>query len=83
MICTEPSSVASILSNRCGRPSYESETVQLLRELKEHAEQGDVAWLTNNAVAEADAVIGHDLVARVGRHQWNSRRKLRETARTL
>jgi hypothetical protein len=23
-----------------------------------------VAWLTKNAVAEADAVIGHDLVAR-------------------
>ena len=28
-------------------PCYESETVQLLREIKEHAEQGDVAWLTN------------------------------------
>jgi hypothetical protein len=27
-------------------PCYESETVQLLREIKEHAEQGDVAWLT-------------------------------------
>ncbi len=27
-------------------PCYESETVQLLREVKEHAEQGDVAWLT-------------------------------------
>lgn len=26
-------------------PCYESETVQLLREIKEHAEQGDVAWL--------------------------------------
>jgi hypothetical protein len=25
---------------------YESETVQLLREIKERAEQGDVAWLT-------------------------------------
>ena len=25
---------------------YESETVQLLREIKEHAEQGDVAQLT-------------------------------------
>lgn len=29
-------------------PCYESETVQLLREIKEHAEQGDVAWLTRN-----------------------------------
>jgi hypothetical protein len=27
-------------------PCYESETVQLLREIKEHAERGDVAWLT-------------------------------------
>jgi len=24
---------------------YESETVQLLRDVKEHAERGDVAWL--------------------------------------
>ena len=29
-------------------PCYESETVQLLREIKEHAEQGDVAWLSQN-----------------------------------
>ena len=27
-------------------PCYEPDTVQLLREIKEHAEQGDVAWLT-------------------------------------
>jgi hypothetical protein len=27
-------------------PCYEPETVQLLREVKEHAERGDVAWLT-------------------------------------
>ena len=27
-------------------PCYESETVQLLREVKERADQGDVAWLT-------------------------------------
>ena len=27
-------------------PCYESDTVQLLREIKERAEQGDVAWLT-------------------------------------
>ena len=26
-------------------PCYESETVQLLREVKDRAEQGDVAWL--------------------------------------
>jgi hypothetical protein len=27
-------------------PCYESETVQLLREIKERAERGDVAWLS-------------------------------------
>jgi hypothetical protein len=27
-------------------PCYESETVQLLREVKEHAERGDIGWLT-------------------------------------
>jgi hypothetical protein len=27
-------------------PCYEAETVQFLREVKERAEQGDVAWLT-------------------------------------
>jgi hypothetical protein len=26
-------------------PCYEAEAVQLLREVKEHAERGDVAWL--------------------------------------
>lgn len=26
-------------------PCYESETIQLLREIKEHAERGDIAWL--------------------------------------
>jgi hypothetical protein len=25
-------------------PCYESETIQLLREIKEHAERGDVEW---------------------------------------
>ena len=29
-------------------PCYEAETVQFLREIKEHAERGDVAWLTKN-----------------------------------
>jgi hypothetical protein len=28
-------------------PCSESETVQLLREIKEHAERGDVDWLTS------------------------------------
>ena len=28
-------------------PCYESETVELLREVKERAEQGDLAWLTD------------------------------------
>lgn len=27
-------------------PCLESETVQLLREIKEHAERGDLSWLT-------------------------------------
>jgi len=27
-------------------PCYEAETIQLLREIKERAEQGDLAWLT-------------------------------------
>jgi len=26
-------------------PCYEAETVQLLRDVAEHAEQGDIAWL--------------------------------------
>ena len=26
-------------------PCYEAETIQFLREIKEHAERGDVAWL--------------------------------------
>ena len=29
-------------------PCYESETVQLLRELKERADRGDVDWLTQH-----------------------------------
>jgi len=29
-----------------GEPCYEAETVQLLREIKEHADRGDVGWLT-------------------------------------
>ncbi len=29
-------------------PCYESETVQLFREIKDRAERGDLAWLTQN-----------------------------------
>ena len=29
-------------------PCYEAETVQLLREVRERAERGDVAWLTQH-----------------------------------
>lgn len=29
-------------------PCYEAETIQLLREVKERAEQGDVAWLAQH-----------------------------------
>lgn len=29
-----------------GEPCYESETVQLLREIKEHADRNDLTWLT-------------------------------------
>ncbi len=29
-------------------PCYEAETVQYLREVKDRAEQGDVAWLTQH-----------------------------------
>jgi hypothetical protein len=39
-------------------PCYESETVQLLREIKEHAEQGDVAWLTQKGKVYAAVETG-------------------------
>jgi hypothetical protein len=29
-----------------GEPCYEAETVQFLRDVKEHAERNDLAWLT-------------------------------------
>jgi len=35
-----------IPSDDPSEPCYEAETVQLLREIKEHAERGDLAWLT-------------------------------------
>ena len=31
-----------------GEPCYESETVELLREIKEHAERDDLDWLKAN-----------------------------------
>jgi hypothetical protein len=37
-------------------PCLESETVQLLREIQEHAEQDDVAWLT--AQGKVYAAVG-------------------------
>jgi len=39
-------------------PCYESETVQLLREVKEHAEQGDVAWLAEKGKVYAAVETG-------------------------
>lgn len=29
-------------------PCYESETIEMLRDVKNHAERGDVAWLAEN-----------------------------------
>uniref|UniRef100_A0A7C4LMY2 Uncharacterized protein n=1 Tax=Schlesneria paludicola TaxID=360056 RepID=A0A7C4LMY2_9PLAN len=37
-------------------PCYEAETVQLLREIKEHAERGDVDWLTR--IGKVYAAVG-------------------------
>jgi hypothetical protein len=37
-------------------PCYEPEVVQLLRDIKEHAERGDVAWLTQRG--KVYAVVG-------------------------
>ncbi len=37
-------------------PCYESETVQLLREVKERAERGDLDWLTRKG--KVYAVVG-------------------------
>jgi hypothetical protein len=38
-------------------PCYESETVQLLREVKERAEQGDIEWLSQKGKVY-EAVVG-------------------------
>jgi hypothetical protein len=35
-------------------PCFESETIQLLREIKEHAEQGDLEWLTKKGKVYAE-----------------------------
>ena len=35
-----------IPADDASEPCYESETIELLREVKERAEQGDVAWLS-------------------------------------
>jgi hypothetical protein len=36
---------AVIPEDDASEPCYEAETVQLLREIEEHAEQGDIEWL--------------------------------------
>jgi hypothetical protein len=36
---------AVILEDDSSEPCFEAETVQLLREVAEHAERGDVEWL--------------------------------------
>jgi hypothetical protein len=36
-----------IPSDEPSEPCYESETVRLLQEIKEHAEQGDLKWLSS------------------------------------
>ncbi len=36
---------AVIPEDDAGEPCYEAETVQLLRKVQEHAEQGDIEWL--------------------------------------
>ena len=36
---------AVIPEDDASEPCYEAETVQLLREVAEHAEQGDIEWL--------------------------------------
>jgi hypothetical protein len=41
-------------------PCYESETVQILRVIKEHAERGDFDWLTARGKAYAVAGAAQD-----------------------
>lgn len=62
-------------------PCYESETVQLLREIKFHAEQGDVSWLAEKgkvyAVVEVACLQDHisDGWHGVPPDRWSSRGK--------
>ena len=39
-------------------PCYESETVKLLQEIKEHADRGDLAWLTQHGKVYAAVDAG-------------------------
>ncbi len=41
-------------------PCYEAETIQHLREIKDHAEQGDVAWLTKKGKVYAAVEDGRN-----------------------
>jgi hypothetical protein len=42
-----------------GEPCYEAETIELLREVKAHAEEGDVTWLAQRGkVYEARETVG-------------------------
>ena len=38
-------------------PCYESETIGLLRDIKEHAENGDINWLAKHG--KVNAAMGH------------------------
>ena len=38
-------------------PCYEAETVQLLKQIQEHAEGGDVAWLNQNGKVDRKALL--------------------------
>ena len=41
-------------------PCYESETIQHLREIKDHGEQGDVAWLSGKGKVYAAVEDGRN-----------------------
>ena len=40
-------------------PCYEPETIQLLREIQAHAEQGDVDWLVQKGIVVNDVQSSH------------------------
>lgn len=52
-----------ILADDPSEPCYEAATVQLLWEVKEHAEQGDAAWLTERGkvYAAVRSALGRDI----------------------